>query len=410
MTTNIRKTTEKTMIKLSKIAETLPASPIRKLVPFANAAKARGVKVFHLNIGQPDIETPQCALDALKNYSGKVLEYTHSAGIESYREKLSGFYSGRGLRVGVEDIIVTTGGSEALFFAMLAICNPGDEIIIPEPFYANYNSFAMEAGVRIVSVGGAGIEDGFALPSVVEFERLITPRTKAILVCNPNNPTGYLYTQSELAELRGLALKHDLYILADEVYSDFCYGGEEHHSVLELEGVDDRVIMCDSVSKRYSMCGVRVGVLVCRNPVVIDAVLRMGQARLCAPLLGQVVAEAALDAPRSYFEDVKAEYVKRRDFVVSALRGMEGVVVPEPKGAFYCIAELPVSDSERFAQWLLEDFSYNNTTVMVAPAQGFYSNPKGCVQNQVRLAYVLEIAELRGAMEALSAALREYRD
>lgn len=395
------------MLKLSKIADSLPASPIRKLVPYAQAAKARGTKVYHLNIGQPDIETPKVALDAIKSIDEKVMEYTHSAGIESYRVKLADFYSKRGLRVEADNIIITTGGSEALFFSMLAICNAGDEIIIPEPFYANYNSFALEAGVRIVPIT-ATIDNGFALPSAASFESLINERTRAILICNPNNPTGYLYNKAEIEALRDLALKYNLYLLADEVYSDFCYDGREHFSVLQLDGVDDNVIMCDSVSKRYSMCGVRVGAIVTRNCKVLDAVLRMGQARLCAPLLGQIAGEAAIDTEPSYFEDVKAEYVARRDFVIDALQKMEGVVAPRPAGAFYAIASLPVDNSETFAQWLLEEFEYKGATVMVAPVQGFYSNPLTCVQNEIRIAYVLDIEDLRVAMEALEVAIKEY--
>ncbi|MFI3287624.1 MAG: pyridoxal phosphate-dependent aminotransferase [Rikenellaceae bacterium] len=396
------------MLNISKIAEQLPASPIRKLVPYALAAKAKGVKVYHLNIGQPDIESPVEALSAIREYDQKVLEYTHSAGIESYRVKLAEFYNSRGLNIKVEDLLVTTGGSEALFFSMLAICNPGDEIIIPEPFYANYNSFALEAGVKIVPIT-AVIENGFALPTAEAFERLISPRTRAILICNPNNPTGYLYTQSEIEALKELVLKHNLYLLSDEVYSDFCYDGKKHFSVLELEGAEDNIIMCDSVSKRYSMCGVRIGVIVSRNAAILDAALRMGQARLCAPLLGQVAAEAALDAPQSYFDKVKSQYVERRDFVISALSQMEGVVAPNPGGAFYVVAGLPIDSSENFAQWLLEDYSFEGATVMVAPAQGFYSNPKECVQNQIRIAYVLEIEELRGAMQVLEEAIKVYR-
>ncbi len=395
------------MLHLSHTANALPPSPIRKLVPYSIAAKTRGIKVFHLNIGQPDIESPVEALEALRNYSDKVLEYTHSAGIESYRRGLAEFYSERGLRVGIDDVLITTGGSEALFFSMLAICNPGDEIIIPEPFYANYNSFALEAGVKIVPIT-ATIDSGFALPRAEAFEAVISPRTKAILICNPNNPTGYLYSKEEILALRALVLKYNLYLISDEVYSDFCYQGKEHFSVMELEGVERNVIMCDSVSKRYSMCGVRVGALVTRNREIMDAALRMGQARLCAPLLGQVVAEAALRAPKSYFEEVKAEYVARRDFVIGALGEMEGVVAPCPQGAFYVIAALPIDSAERFAQWLLEEFSHNGTTVMVSPAQGFYSNSKECPQNEIRIAYVLEIEELKGAMEALSAALKAY--
>lgn len=397
------------MLHLSKIAGTLPASPIRKLVPFAQAAKARGVKVYHLNIGQPDIETPQVALDAVKNIAQRVLEYTHSAGVESYRSALAEFYNRRSLRINADNIIVTTGGSEAIFFTILAICNPGDQIIIPEPFYANYNSFAMEAGVEIVPIK-ASISNGFALPATTEFERLITPRTRAIMICNPNNPTGYLYTKKEVEALGEIVKKHNLYLIADEVYSDFCYDGHTHYSVLEMEGVDDNVIMCDSVSKRYSMCGVRVGALVTRNCALLDAVLRMGQARLCAPLLGQIAAAAAIDAPQSYFDQVKAEYVARRDFVIDALQQMDGVVAPRPAGAFYAIAALPVDNAEKFAQWLLDDFSYKGGTVMVAPAQGFYSDPKNCPQNEVRIAYVLEIDELKAAMEALSVAIKQYNE
>ncbi len=396
------------MLNLSKVAHQLPASPIRKLVPYAAAAKQRGTKVYHLNIGQPDIESPEEALLAIKNYKERVLEYTHSAGIESYRHKLAEFYNSRGLNITQDDIIVTTGGSEALLFAMMAICDAGDEIIIPEPFYANYNSFALEAGVKIVPIT-AKIENGFALPSIEAFEALITPRTRAILICNPNNPTGYLYTEAELLALRELALKNDLYLLSDEVYSDFCYQGKKHISLLELEGVDNNVIMCDSVSKRYSMCGVRIGAIVSRNAEVMDAVLRMGQARLCAPLLGQVAGEAALSAPQSYFDTVKAEYVKRRDFVIDALQQMEGVVAPRPQGAFYSIAALPIDSAEKFAQWLLEEYSLDGATVMVAPAQGFYSDPKSCVQNEIRIAYVLNIEDLKVAMRVLSEAIKVYQ-
>lgn len=395
------------MLHLSTIAGKLPASPIRKLVPFANAAKARGVKVYHLNIGQPDIETPEVALKAIGSIPDRVLEYTHSAGVETYRRRLADFYSARKLRVTPENIIITTGGSEAIFFTILATCNAGDNIIIPEPFYANYNSFAMEAGVEIMPIK-ASINNGFALPAASEFERLITPRTRAIMICNPNNPTGYLYTKAEIEALRDLVKKHNLYLIADEVYSDFCYDGHTHYSVLELEGVDDNVIMCDSVSKRYSMCGVRVGALVTRNCAVYDAALRMGQARLCAPLLGQIAASAAIDAPQSYYDDVKAEYVARRDYVIDALQKMEGVIAPRPAGAFYAIAALPVDNSEKFAQWLLEDFSYKGGTVMVAPAQGFYSDPKNCPQNEIRIAYVLEIDELKAAMETLEVAIKTY--
>lgn len=396
------------MVKVSLLAQKIPASPIRKLVPYAESAKKRGIKVYHLNIGQPDIETPAVALDAIRNLSDRVLEYTHSAGVESYRRELADFYNTRGLGLDFSNIIVTTGGSEAIFFTLMAICNPGDEIIIPEPFYANYNSFALEAGVNIVPVASR-IEDGFALPPIADFEKLITPRTRAVMICNPNNPTGYLYSRAEIEALRELVIKHDLYLLSDEVYSDFCYDGKEHYSVLRLKGVDKNVVMFDSVSKRYSMCGVRVGALVTRNGEVLDAALRMGQARLCAPYLGQVAAAAACSAPKSYFEAVKKEYVARRDFVIGELQKMPGVVAPRPGGAFYAVVGLPIKNDEHFAKWLLEEFSFEGATVMVAPASGFYSNPKTCPQNEVRIAYVLEIEELRGAMKCLAEALKQYK-
>lgn len=397
------------MPKLSHKADILPASPIRKLVPYADAAKARGVKVYHLNIGQPDIETPAVALDAVKNIKERVLEYTHSAGVDAYREKLVGFYNKHGYNINKGNLLVTTGGSEAVLFSMMAIRNAGDEIIVPEPFYANYNSFAIEAGVNIVPITSK-IETGFALPSVGEFKKVITAKTRAILICNPNNPTGYLYTQAEIEALRDIVKDHDLYLISDEVYSDFCYDNKTHYSVMHLGGVDDNVIMCDSVSKRYSMCGVRVGAIVSRNCAVMDAALRMGQARLCAPLLGQIAAAAAVDTPSSYFEQVKAEYVARRDFMVSALQKMDGVVCPKPSGAFYAIARLPVDSAEDFAKWLLEEFSYQNQTVMLAPATGFYSNAKTCPQNEVRLAYVLKIEDLRSAMQVLEIAIRQYNE
>lgn len=395
------------MPKVSHKADIIPASPIRKLVPFATAAKARGIKVYHLNIGQPDIETPKVALDAVKNIKERVLEYTHSAGIESYRRRLADFYNKRNYDITPDNIIVTTGGSEAILFGMMSICNPGDEIIVPEPFYANYNSFAIEAGVTIVPIT-ARIEDNFALPAAETFEKLITDRTRAILICNPNNPTGYLYTRREIEALRDLVKKHDLYLLSDEVYSDFCYDGKEHYSVMHLGGVDENVIMFDSVSKRYSMCGVRVGALVTRNCAVLDAALRMGQARLCAPLLGQIAASAAVDTEPTYFEAVKAEYVARRDFMIEALCQIPGVVCPTPSGAFYAIAKLPIDSAENFARWLLEEFSYQGATVMVAPATGFYSDPVDCPQNEVRIAYVLKIEELRAAMHILGVAIDTY--
>lgn len=366
------------------------------------------MKVYHLNIGQPDIHTPQVAIDAVKGMDLKVLEYTHSAGIESYRRALADTYNKKGHNIDFNNILITTGGSEAILFGLFAVCDPGDEIIVPEPYYANYNSFAMEVGVRIVPVSCL-IEDGFALPSAENFERLITPRTRAILICNPNNPTGCLYSPQEIKQLGELVRKHDIYLLADEVYSDFCYDGREHFSVLHLDDLDNNVVMFDSVSKRYSMCGVRVGAIVSRNAQVLTAALKMGQARLCAPLLGQIAAAGACNTPESYFSSVKEEYSLRRNFVIESLQRMQGVVAPCPSGAFYTIAALPIDNAERFAQWLLEEFQYKGTTVMVAPAQGFYSNPDTCPENQVRIAYVLEIEELRGAMEALEHAIKQYR-
>lgn len=394
------------MPKISQTGLHVPASPIRKLVPYAEAAKRRGVHVYHLNIGQPDIPTPDEALAAIRAIDARTIAYTHSAGIGSYREALARFYTERGLPLTDGQLIVTTGGSEAILMAMMATCNRGDQIIVPEPYYANYNGFAMEAGVEIVPVRSY-IEDDFALPPIAEFEKRITPKTRAILICNPNNPTGYLYSGEEILQLREIVLRYDLFLLADEVYSDFCYNGARHHSVLALEGLDEHVIMMDSISKRFSMCGARIGVLASRNPAVIDAALRMGQARLCAPYVGQVAAEAALKAPKSYFTTVHNEYEARRNFMIGALNRMEGVRCPMPRGAFYAIAELPVDDADRFAQWLLEDFELEGRTVMVAPASGFYSDP-AAGRRQVRLAYVLNIDDLRGAMEVLEQALKVY--
>lgn len=394
------------MPKISQTGLHVPASPIRKLVPYAEQAKRRGVHVYHLNIGQPDIPTPDEALAAIREIDVRTIAYTHSAGIGSYREALARFYTERGLPLTGDQIIVTTGGSEAILMAMMATCNRGDQIIVPEPYYANYNGFAMEAGVEIVPVRSF-IEDDFALPPIEEFEKRITPKTRGILICNPNNPTGYLYSEEEILQLREIVLRHDLFLLADEVYSDFCYNGARHHSVLALEGLDEHVIMMDSISKRFSMCGARIGALASRNPAVIDAALRMGQARLCAPYVGQVAAEAALRAPKSYFTTVHDEYEARRNFMVGALNRMEGVRCPMPRGAFYAIAELPVDDADRFAQWLLEDFELEGRTVMVAPASGFYSDP-AAGRRQVRLAYVLNIDDLRGAMEVLERALKVY--
>lgn len=394
------------MLKISEKGHQLPASPIRKLVPFAEAAKKRGVKVYHLNIGQPDIETPECALNAIKNIKDRVIEYTHSAGIQSYRDKLAGYYKTVGIDVTSENILITTGGSEAITMAMSVCLNPGDEILIPEPFYANYTSFAMLSGVTVVPIK-ASIDNDFALPAIEVFEKHITPRTKAVMVCNPNNPTGYLYSKEELEKLSLLVKKHDLYLFSDEVYREFCYDGVEHFSAMNLKDIEQNVILMDSVSKRYSMCGVRVGALVTKNKEVIASALKIAQARLCPPFLGQIAGEAAIDTPQSYFDNVKAEYIIRRNYMVEALNKMEGVYCPVPKGAFYAVVKLPIDNCDKFAQWLLEEFSYNGRTVMVAPATGFYST-KGLGEDEVRIAYVLKVEDLKAAMECLEAALKVY--
>ena len=384
----------------------IPPSPIRKLVPYAEAAKRRGVKVYHLNIGQPDIRTPDEALRAVNGVRDKIFEYGHSAGNEQYRRKLAGYYESVGIDVSPDDMIITVGGSEAIFMAMTVCMNSGDEVLVPEPFYANYNGFATEAGVNIKPIFST-IENDFAMPPMSEFERHITPRTKAILICNPNNPTGYLYSKEELEQLRDIALKNDLFLICDEVYREFCYDGAKHFSVLNLKGADENVIMIDSVSKRYSMCGVRLGTLVSRNKEVIGACLRMGQARLCPPFLAQVAAEAALDTPSSYFQEVHDEYQRRRDCIVKALNDIEGVYCPTPRGAFYAIVKLPVDDCERFAQWLLEKFEYKGQTVMVAPATGFYAS-RNLGHDEVRIAYVLRCEDLLAAAECLREALKVY--
>lgn len=394
------------MPEISKRGYQMPASPIRKLVPFAEAAKKRGVKVYHLNIGQPDIKTPEVAINAIRNYNGKVIEYSHSAGNESYRKALAAKYMLMGIEVNQDQILITTGGSEAILFAMFSCMNPGDEIIIPEPFYTNYNAFALTAGVNVKPIT-ANINDGFALPAISEFEKAITPATKAIMVCNPNNPTGYLYSKEELMQLRDLVLKHDLYLFADEVYREFCYGGDEHFSVMRLDGLDEHVVMVDSVSKRYSECGVRIGALVTRNAAILQSALKYAQARLSPPSLGQVVGEASLETPDSYFTEVYDEYIARRDFVIDELNKIPGVFAPKPKGAFYAIISLPVDDSDKFCQWLLEDFSFENQTVMLAPASGFYATP-GFGKTEARIAYVLKIDDLRNAVKCLSEALKVY--
>lgn len=384
----------------------MPASPIRKLVPFAEEAKRRGIKVYHLNIGQPDIATPEVALEAIRHHDLKVVEYSHSAGNESYRKGLANYYKGIGVDITHNDIIVTTGGSEAITVAFMTCFNPGDEVIIPEPFYANYNSFAMQAGVVIKPIVSS-IKDDFALPPILEFEKLITPKTKGIVICNPNNPTGYLYSKEELEQLATIIKKYDLYLFSDEVYREFCYDGNTHFSAMMLKGLDNNVILLDSVSKRYSMCGVRIGALICRNKDVVSTALKFAQARLSPPSFGQIAAEAALNTPAKYFKEVYDEYIKRRDFMVAALNQMEGVYCPKPKGAFYTVVKLPIDDSDKFARWLLESFEYKKQTVMLAPATGFYST-QGLGKNEVRIAYVLNTDDLKNAMECLSVALMQY--
>ncbi|MCB0787606.1 MAG: pyridoxal phosphate-dependent aminotransferase [Flavobacteriales bacterium] len=384
----------------------MPPSPIRKLVPFAEAAKKRGTKVIHLNIGQPDIHTPEVALDAIRNLDRKVIEYSHSAGYESYRRGLADYYAEHAIEVTHEQIIVTNGGSEALLFGMLACFEPGEELIIPEPFYANYNSFALAAGVKVVPLR-TKIEDGFSLPPVAEFEALITTRTKGILICNPGNPTGRIYTKGELERLRDIVRDHDLFLFADEVYREFCYDGTKHISAMNLEGISENVVLIDSVSKRYSMCGARVGAFITRNAELYATALKFAQARLSPPTFGQIASEAALRTPQSYFDDVTREYVQRRDILVDGLNSIAGVTCPKPKGAFYCVAELPVDDADAFCQWLLEQFSHEGHTVMMAPASGFYAEP-GPGRRQVRLAYVLEREKLELAVRVLDAALKSY--
>ena len=384
----------------------MPPSPIRKLVPYAETAKKAGRKVYHLNIGQPDIETPAVMLDAIKHSHITTIEYSHSAGNESYRKKLTAYYKQFNINLTSDQILITTGGSEALLMAMMTCFNPGDEIIIPEPFYANYNGFANANDVKVVPVRSY-IETGFALPPVSEFEKCIGPKTKGIMICNPGNPTGYLYTEQELNLLRDIVKKHDLFLLSDEVYREFCYDGKKYTSVMQLDGIDDNVILLDSISKRYSACGARIGALITKNKEVMAAALKFGQARLSPPTYGQIGAEAALDTPAAYFEKVKAEYVSRRDFVIEALNKMDGVTCPKPAGAFYCIARLPIDNADKFCQWLLESFNFENQTVMLAPATGFYSTP-GAGTDEVRIAYVLKKEDLKNAMICLEKALAEY--
>ncbi|KRO54494.1 MAG: aspartate aminotransferase [Cryomorphaceae bacterium BACL11 MAG-121001-bin54] len=394
------------MPKISQKGIAMPESPIRKLVPFAEKAKKAGKKVYHLNIGQPDIKTPELALNAIHNFSNKVVEYSHSAGFESYRKGLASYYQNLAIDVDYNDVMVTTGGSEALLFALNSCLDPGDEIIIPEPFYANYNGFSMSAGVKVKPIA-TSINDGFALPAIEEFEKLITPKTKAILICNPGNPTGYLYSKKELETLRDIVIKYDLFLIADEVYREFAYDGNQHHSVLNIEGLGQNAIVIDSTSKRYSMCGIRVGCIVSKNKEVMTTALKFAQARLSPPTFGQIAGEAALRTPKSYFQEVSSEYVSRRDVLIEGLNKIEGVICPKPKGAFYAIAQLPIDDADKFAQWLLEDFDFNGETVMVAPAAGFYATPNTGV-NQVRIAYVLNKESLKAAIKILDEALKVY--
>lgn len=394
------------MPQISQKGQKMPASPIRKLVPYAEKARKKGRKVYHLNIGQPDIETPEVAIDAIRNFNEKVVAYSHSAGNLSYREKLAEYYKRNNIRVTADDIIVGAGASEAILFAMNTCLDAGDEVIIPEPFYANYNGFATNAGVEVKPISSS-IESGFALPPIADFEKLISEKTKAIMICNPNNPTGYLYSREELEALKDIVLKHDLFLFADEVYREFTYDGHTHTSVMELEGLEDNVIMIDSVSKRYSACGFRIGCMVSRNQDVIQTAMKFAQARLSPPSFGQVAAEAALDTPQEYFDKVLNEYYARRNIIVEAINNMEGAFCPKPKGAFYVVAQLPIDNADKFCQWLLEDFEYNNQTVMLAPATGFYSKPESG-RKQVRISYVLNVNDLKKSMEALAEALKIY--
>ncbi len=393
------------MLPISNRGIQMPASPIRKLVPFAESAKSRGITVYHLNIGQPDIETPPAALAAVRNCDIKVLEYTHSAGIESYRKKLVQYYQGNNIEVTKDEIIVTAGGSEAILFGFLACLNPGDEVIIPEPFYANYNGFAIEADIVVKPIMSS-IESGFALPKIEEFEKAITEKTKAIVVCNPNNPTGYLYSEEEMNILKEIVIKHNLYLFADEAYREFCYEGS-HTSAMHLKGAEQNVILMDTISKRYSACGGRIGAFITKNKEVLNTAMKFAQARLSPPFYGQVLGEAAVDLPDNYFDNTKKEYILRRNTLVERLNKMEGAFCPNPGGAFYAMAKLPIDDSDVFCQWLLESFSHNNSTIMLAPATGFYATP-GLGKQEVRLAYVLNVDSINKAMDCLEEALKVY--
>lgn len=396
------------MPKISDRGVQMPPSPIRKLTPYADKAKQKGLKVYHLNIGQPDIETPPSIIEAVHEANVKVLEYSPSQGFESYRKKLTGYYGSRNIQVNADEIIVTTGGSEAILFALMSCLNPGDEVIIPEPFYANYNGFAVSAAIKVVPINSS-IEDNFALPPIEAFEKAVTPNTKAIMICNPNNPTGYLYSKAELEVLRDICLKHDLFLFSDEAYREFCYDGQTHISALQLEGLEQHAILLDTISKRYSACGARIGALVTHNQEVLSAVLKFAQARLSPPTFEQILGEAACGLPDNYFDAVLAEYASRRDLLVKRLQAMEGVTCPNPGGAFYAMAKLPVKSSENFCQWLLEEFEHEGSTVMMAPASGFYATP-GLGQDEVRLAYVLNEEAIGKAMDCLEAALKVYPD
>lgn len=394
------------MPKISIRGNEMPASPIRKLVPFAEAAKKRGVKIYHLNIGQPDIKTPESAMAAVRNTDLKVLEYSHSAGFESYRRKLVGYYAKYNINIDHNDIIISTGGSEAILMGLVSCLDPGDEVIIPEPLYANYNGFTKAAGIVVKPIT-SNISTGFSLPPISEFEKLITPKTKAILICNPNNPTGYLYSKEELMALREIVLKHDLFLFADEVYREFVYDGQSFTSVMSLEGLDQHAIVIDSISKRYSACGARIGALVCKNKEVIASAMKFAQARLSPPTLEQILAEATVDVPDTYFKEVNQEYDERRKLLISRLKAMDGVICPNPGGAFYALVELPIDDSDTFCQWMLDSFDHNGETVMMAPGTGFYSTP-GLGKKEVRLAYVLNKGDLNKAMDCLEAGLKAY--
>jgi len=394
------------MLQISQKAQLMPLSPVRKLVPYAEQAKKRGVKVYHLNIGQPDLPAPQVALDAVKQNNLKLVEYPHSAGNESYRRGLADYYKGVGIDISHENIIITTGGSEAILIGFATCFNPGDEVIVMEPFYTNYKAFATWSDVTLKGVS-CSIENNFALPSISEFEKVITPKTRGIVICNPNNPTGYLYSREELEQLAIIVKKHNLYLFADEVYREFCYTDAPHYSCMQLKDIEQNVILVDSVSKRYSLCGVRIGAIISRNMEIMGAVMRFAQARLCSPAYGQIAAEGALLTPPDYFREMRDEYIARRDFMVDALNKMEGVTCPMPEGAFYATVKLPVDDCDKFAQWMLEEFDYEKQTVMIAPASGFYVTP-GAGKDEARIAYVLKIEDLKNAMKCLEEALKQY--